>query len=145
MGLVNVKVELVSLLQSNEAGQVAKSALHTVKTFHGDQNLPPRAMCAWLTLADALAEETLKVVHVVVLEHINDSTRDTSTETDRGVIELIADHQATLADQSREHGGIGDETHAVDGGSFLAHEFSDLLLHVNVQVAGARVSTRRAV
>ena len=77
-----LEVELVSLLQGNKTRKIAKSTLHAVQTFHSDQNLPPRTVCTRLTLADALAKVTLKIGHVVVLEHINDSARNTSTETD---------------------------------------------------------------
>ena len=145
MGFVDEEVELILVLQADDTGEVAHSALHGVETLNGDQDLLPGAVGAGLTLRDGFTELALEVAHVVVLEHINDSTRDTSTETDGGVVELIADHEAALSDQSRENSGICDETHAVDGGSFLAHKLSNLLLYVDVQIAGARISARRAV
>ena len=44
-----------------------------------------------LALADDLAQQRLESLHVIVLEHAHICARETDTETDRGVIQLVRD------------------------------------------------------
>ena len=60
------------------------------------------------------------------------------------MVELVGDKEAAFADERGEDGGIGDEAHAVDGCCFFAYEFGDLVLHLQVQLAGSYVAARRA-
>ena len=139
VGLVNEEEELVLLLELDDAGQVAHGALHGVQTLDGDQNLLPWAVGAGLALGDGFAQRALEIAHIVVLEHGDHGSRKTGTESDRRVVQLIRDQQTALADDCGESGGVCDETHREDHGSWLPDELGDQVLNLDCELRCARV------
>lgn len=144
VGLVNEQVKLVLLLQSKDAGQVAHGALHGVETFNSNEDLPPWTMSPRLALGDGIPELPLQIAHIVVLERLDDSTRDTGTDTDGGVVELVRKDQAALGDESRERAGIGHETHGEYHSSWFADELGHFVLNSNSKIARSSISPRTA-
>lgn len=114
MSFVNEQVELVLLLESDDFREIAHGAFHGIETLNSNENLLPRTVSAGLALGDSLAEDTLQVVDIVVLEHFNDSARESGTEADGGVIELVGDDKTTLSYESGECSGVGTKTHGED-------------------------------
>jgi hypothetical protein len=94
---------------------------------------------AGLALRDGFAELGLEVLHVVVLEHCDHGAGETGTEADGGVVELIGDHEAALANNGREGGRVGNEAHGEDHGRWLANELGDQILDLECELGGTAV------
>jgi hypothetical protein len=99
-----------------------------------------------LALGDDLAQELLERLHVVVLEHADARAREPDADTDRGVVELVGDDEAALADERRDDGRVGREAHGHDGRVLLADEIGDerLGLLVEVECAALQPGSARA-
>lgn len=134
MSLIDKQVELVLLLQLDQLWEIAHGAFHRVKTFDNDQNLLPRAMAAWLTGSNLLSQQPFEIVHVIVLEHADDGTRETNTITDGGVVKLIGDDQTSLGNKGRERSRVGSISHRKDHRSRLANEIGNELFDIIVKI-----------
>nr|POF14080.1 hypothetical protein CFP56_03104 [Quercus suber] len=141
---VDVQRKLVLLLERHESRQVAHGAFHAVQPLHGHQDLAPGPMGPRLALTDAFAQHAFQVGHVVVLEHVDHRIRQPRAIPDGRMVELVADHQTALPHQRGKDRRVGHEAHAVDGGGFFTDELGDLLLHIDMQLAGADISSARA-
>lgn len=141
VSLVDIQEELVLLLESQNTGEIHHGTLHRVQTLNSNENLLPGAVSAGLALRNSLAKLGLEIADVVVLERANNSARETGTNANRGVVELVREDQAALGHQSRERAGVGDETHGEDHGGRLANKLGHLALHLDGKIVGTRIST----
>jgi hypothetical protein len=132
------------VLQSEDTRKITHGALHRVETFNNDENLLPGAVSAGLALRDSLTHNTLKVGHIVMLEGLNDSTRETSTDTDRSVVELIRDNKTTLGDDGGERARVCNVTHREDHRSGLSNKVGNLALNLQSKIRGTRSTPRAA-
>lgn len=137
VGFVDKEVELVALLELNEGGEIAHCAFHGVEAFDDDENLLPGTVSAGLALRDAVAENALEVLHVVVLKHGNHGTRETGAEAEGRVVQFVRDEERAFGDKGRESSSVGSKAHGENHGIRLAHEFGNELLDVGVKVQGA--------
>lgn len=144
VSLVDKQVELVLAFELQKSGQITHGTLHRVETLDNDQNLLPRAVSAGLSLRDSLAKNSFQIGHVVVLEGLDDSARQTSTHADGGVVQLVGDDQGTLGDQSRERAGVGDVAHGEQHSSRLANKGGNLTLDLKGKVRGSHIAAGAA-
>lgn len=141
VSLVDKQVKLVLALQFQDSGQVDHGTFHRVETFDDQENLLPGAVSSWLALGNGFTKNTLEVAHVVVLERLNDSTRKTSTDSDRGMVQFVGDDQATLGHKCRERAGVGDVAHGEDHGVGLSNKGRNFPLDFESQIRSAAVSS----
>lgn len=134
MRLVDVEVELVSLLELEDSGQIDHSSFHGVKALNDQKNLLPWAMSPRLTLTDALSEQIFEIFHIVMLVHPDHGARESSSESDRRMVQLVRDDEATFAHQRREGSRVGCESHRNDHRIFCSNEFGDEPFGLNVKV-----------
>ena len=122
--LVQIQVGLVLLLDGDDLGQAHNGALHAVDALDHDQYLLPRAARDRMAFDDGLLQLGLQVDRVVVLEHLDRGARQARAEHQRRVIQLVAEYEAALADQSRYVERVGGEAHAEGDGRVDAEEAS---------------------
>ena len=65
---------LVFLLELEDLWQVHESSLHAVQTLDNQQDLLPRTVSLWLSLANDLPQQTFQALHVVMFEHSDAGT-----------------------------------------------------------------------
>jgi len=82
-------------------------------------------MCLGLALADTFTQQGLQVLHIVVLEHPDVGATEPGTETNGGMVELVGDDEAALANESGNDGRVCGETHGADEGILSADEHGD--------------------
>eukprot|EP00732_Lithocolla_globosa_P003965 Lithocolla_globosa_v1_NODE_3416_length_1677_cov_44.881628.p3 type:complete len:127 gc:universal NODE_3416_length_1677_cov_44.881628:694-1074(+) len=111
MGLVNVEVELVFFLEGDDCWQVENGAFHRIKPFNNNEDLGERPMSSWVSLGDALAQALLQIRNVVVLKDTDASATVACSDHKRRVVQLITDHQRSLANEGRESSRICCKTH----------------------------------
>jgi len=102
---------LVFLLQLYNTGKTQDRPFHAVQALDKNQNLFPWAVRLWLALTDNLPEQRLERFYIVVLEHPYIRTTQSRTETNRRMIQLIGDEEATLGDKCGNDRGVGRKTH----------------------------------
>lgn len=79
-----------------------------------------------------------------MLKHVDDGARQSGSEANRGVIQLITDKQTAFSDKCWKDSSVGHKSHAVDGCSLFANEFCHLALNLNMEIIVAAVSSWRA-
>lgn len=136
------ETRLVDVLELDDARQVDESALHRVQALDNEEDFLPRAVRAGLTLRDALPEEVLEVVHVVVLVLAHHGARQARAEPDRRVVELVRDDEAPFAHEGRERRRVGRKAHRDDHRVLGAEELCDEALRLDVERARADVVAR---
>lgn len=144
VSLIDIEEELVLLLESQNTGQIAHGSLHRVETFDSDKDLLPRAVSAGLTLSNSLTKQLLEILHIVVLERPDNSSRKTGTDTNRGVVELIRNKEITLGDERREGTSVGDKAHRENHGSGLANELCDFAFNLESEIRSTSIRARAA-
>ena len=70
VSLVEIEVRPVLLLDLNNCLEVTSLALHGVNALDDDHDLLPRAVGTRLTLRDAVAQDRVEVVCIIVPEHL---------------------------------------------------------------------------
>ena len=79
-------------------------------------------MRLWLALTDDLPEQRLERFYTVVLEHPYIRTTQPRTKTNRRMIQLVGDEEATLGDECGNDRRVGRKTHRGNEGVLLANE-----------------------
>ena len=171
--LVQVQVGLVLLLELDDLGQVDDGALHAVDALDYDEYLLPRTVRAILAVDDRFLKLLLQIIRIcsgtnnkrnininidlatkinsvicqfitIVFEDLNGGARQARAEHERGVVELVAEYEAALADQIGNVGGVGGEAHAEDDGALDAEEGGHTLLDLAMDLERAELLARRA-
>lgn len=97
-----------------------------------------------LALADDLAQQLLKRLHVVVLEHAHVRSAQPDPVPNRGVVELVRDDEAALADETRDDVRVCRETHGANERILHTEEPGDERLRLLVQIKGPAFETGAA-
>ena len=113
---------LVFLLQLHDTGKTQQRPFHAVQTLDNKQNLFPWAVRLWLALTDDLPEQRLERCYIVVLEHPDIRTTQPRTETDRRMIQLVRDEEATLGDKCGNDRRVGRKAHRRNESVLLTNE-----------------------
>ena len=71
-----------------------------------------------------------------MLEHPDMGAAEPGTKTNRGMIELVGDDEGAFADESRDDGGVGGETHGADEGVLSADKHGDEGLADDMEIIG---------
>lgn len=79
-------------------------------------------MRLWLALTDDLPEQRLESFYIIVLEHPYIRTTQSCTKTNRRMIQLVRDEEATFGDECGNDRGVGRKTHRRDESVLLANE-----------------------
>lgn len=79
-------------------------------------------MRLWLALADDLPEQRFERFYIIVLEHPYIRTTQSRTKTNRRMIQLVGDEEATLGNECGNDRGVGRKTHRRNEGVILANE-----------------------
>ena len=79
-----------------------------------------------------------------MLEHADVGVTQPHAKADRGVVELVGDHQTSLADHHRDEGRIRGKTHRTDERILHAHEPRNEGFAQNVEIVRTGMQTRTA-
>jgi hypothetical protein len=125
---------LVLLLQLHDTGKTQNRPFHAVQALDNKQNLFPWAVRLWLALTDDLPEQRLERFYIVVLEHPYIRTTQSRTKTNRRMIQLVGDEEATLGDECGDDRGVGRKTHRRNEGVFMTNETGNQRFSGHVQL-----------
>ena len=106
---------LVFLLELHDHGQVRQRPLHRVQSLDDEQDLLPRTVGARHALADALAQQRLELLHVVVLVLADVRATETRTEADGAVVVFVRDDERSGSGDGGDGGGVGGTCGADSG------------------------------
>ena len=81
-------------------------------------------MRLWLALTDDLSEQRLERCYIVVLETPYIRTTQSRTKTNRRMIQLVGDEEATLGDECGNDRRVGCKTHRRNESILMANETS---------------------
>ena len=125
---------LVFILQLHDTRKVHQRPFHAVQALDDNHNLFPWAVRLWLALADDLPEQRLERFYIVVLEHPYIRTTQPRAKTDRRMIQLVRNDEATLGDECGNDRRVGRETHRRNESVLHAKETGNQRLCGHVQL-----------
>mmetsp|Transcript_2162 Transcript_2162/g.6920 ORF Transcript_2162/g.6920 Transcript_2162/m.6920 type:complete len:207 (+) Transcript_2162:669-1289(+) len=141
MGLVQVQICLVLLLDLHDLLQLGELAFHRIDTLDDDDDLLPRPPSAGLALGNARTQQALQLLRVVVCENLHFRARATHPTDDGCVIEGVRDEQRALLRKNRNQERVCRKAHAARDTRLLAqkvcHLFFQLTMHRQLPGLGA--------
>jgi len=72
-----------------------------VNALDNDHNLLPRPVRSRLALNDGLLEHSLKMLRVVMLEHLDRGAAASNSDHNRSMVQRVADNQRSLISKGR--------------------------------------------